>query len=286
MNRFEVSPNDCLVVHAIARCSSLREAASFLRIDPATMARKVQKITTKHELLQKIKGRWIPTEKGRRMAQWVEEGVLLQNELLNERPCVRIATTMWMAEQILIPGMDDLAQRCDQRYSWQIRTPTLKFEEDLQSGLSDFVIACHPPDDPAITHKRVAHEKWLAVAPKNWSKGLQGLSNSELREALKVRPFVRHINVNPEAFLKFTPTTFADFCTDNLIGVRTGVESAKGWSCIPEILVRKALASGDVIRLDLEVACEGHVCVWWPRSRQETKAISKHVVQWLSQSIT
>ena len=285
METFDISPDDCLVVHAVGRSKSLREAAALLNCDPASLVRKVQRIFTQHGLLLKIKGRWVPTEKGRRMAEWAEEGIHSQKVLLDERPRVRIATTMWMAEQVLIPNMEALSTESRRRYLWSIRTPKQEFEDDLISGFSDFAIVCHAPYDPAIGHKKVARENWIAVAPAAWGVETAKLPPRDLIKFLKERPFIRHAEINPDAILETgMADRISDFLVDNLISVRSAVEHGLGWSCVPEILVRSSLKRRTIVPLRLATRVSGDVCLWWLRTRPSSAQTVKTLAKWLATS--
>lgn len=281
-DQFRVPPEDCLVIRAISRTKSLREAASFLKCDPAALVRKVQRISTEHGVLHKVKGRWVPTETGLRLVHWVEESVLSQKTTLEESPRLRLATTAWMAEQFVIPQMNNLSRTCP-GIAWSVQVPSHGLEESLLRGLSDYVIACHAPYDPAIAHKKVYPENWVAIAPSSWKRALEGKSLAKVIDHLKERPFVRHEEINPETVVPFgSKITLASFILDNLVGVRAAVESGLGWSCVPELLVRNALRTKAIVKLDIPVHATGDVCLWWVRARKDVARNVRSLQTWMT----
>lgn len=286
MERFDIPPEDCVIVRALSQTASLREAAALLRCDPASLVRKVQRISVEHELLRKIKGRWVPTEKGQRMARWVEEGVLSQKLLLDERTRLRIATTMWMAEQILIPNMEHLSVETNRRFVWSVRTPKQGFESDLLNGAADFVVACHAPHDPAIAHKKVAPENWVVVIPVEWERPIKKLPFAEALGVLSSKPFIRHAELNPESLLPLESTaSVSDLVVDNLISVRSAVENGLGWSCVPEILVRSALRMRRLAAARIPVHFKADVCLWWLRASRGSPQNARALGKWLAESL-
>ena len=84
MRNYQVPPQDCLVILEFSQPASLREISRRLGIDPSALLRKVQRIATTYEALEKVNGRWRVTEKGHRLNRWTEETILSQQQILNE----------------------------------------------------------------------------------------------------------------------------------------------------------------------------------------------------------
>src|SRR3712207_3659137 len=110
MDQFRIPTDDCLLVSAIGQSRSLREAARLLERDPSQLVRSIQRISSEHGLLMKIKGRWTPTEKGWRIIRWAADSIRTQEAVIEEEPRFRISTAMWMAEQILVPNLAHLSR--------------------------------------------------------------------------------------------------------------------------------------------------------------------------------
>ncbi len=267
METFIIPPDDCLVVKAISHTRSLRDAAVILGCDPATLVRKVQRISNEHGLLEKVNGHWIPTKKGRSMMSWAEESVFSQKTRLDERAELSIAATVWMTESALIPNFNQLDSKLRAKRFWFFRMPKHDFEEELLSGFSDYAIVCHAPNDPAIVHKKIAPEKWVVITPPAWKDTLAQHSELQLRTFLSKKPFIRHTGINPAEMLGLKlENNSSDFLLDALISIRSAVESGYGWSCVPAILVRQAIARNTVFVPNFKIHSGASVCIWWRRS--------------------
>ena len=137
MQLYPISPEDCLVLSAFSRSSSLREAARLLGCDPAGLQRKVQRIADDHACLRKVDGRWALTAKGQSLVAWADESVRSQTALLQSKSLLRLSSTAWVAEQLLIPALPALAKKFpDSRFSFTV--PDRGFERcPLQRALGD-----------------------------------------------------------------------------------------------------------------------------------------------------
>lgn len=56
--------------------------------------------------MQKIRGRWALTMAGLRAVQWLEQSLASQKAIMGSKQRLRVATTTWLAEQVLIPTID------------------------------------------------------------------------------------------------------------------------------------------------------------------------------------
>lgn len=281
MEQFIISPDDCLILRAFKDATSLREAARLLNCDPAGLQRKTQRISEDYGLLQKIKGRWALTESGINLVGWLDESIATQKKLLLGNSSIRISSTAWFAEQFLIPNFSALKNKMPNGTQFQFTTPSRSFETHLIEGACDFVIVCHPPEDPAIAHKQLFKEEWAVIAPIGW-KGKNKLTLSDLM----TKPFIRHEQLNPDIFqmdaallAKNTSMTI-----DNLIGVRSAVAQGHGWSIVPKILVIDVIKNKEVMVIDHHLEMDRKVCVWWLRRRSDSKKLSPLICQFIQDS--
>lgn len=282
MNEFIVSPEDCLILRAFKDANSLREAAKVLNCDPAGLLRKVQRISEDHGFLQKMNGRWTLTSSGKSMAAWVEESIATQKKILMGNSSLRISSTTWLLEQFLIPNLKDLKVKMSGETSFQFSTPQVGFESQLLEGSCDYVIVCHPPEDPGIAHKQLFKEEWIAVAPMSWKEKNQPLTLDDLL----IRPFIRHGKLNPDLF-GLNPTELSAITlitADNLISVRAGVKEGEGWSVVPKMLVSDLLKSKKILQIDYTIEMDRKLCLWWLRSRLDSKRKSGVINSWLIDS--
>lgn len=273
MENFIISPEDCLILRAFKEASSLREAAKLLNCDPAGLQRKTQRISEEHGLLQKREGRWGLTESGLALVGWVEESITAQKKVVQGNSSIRLATTMWLMELFLIPNLSLLKNK----NPLFISTPD-NVEKELISGACDFVIVCHPPEDPAIAHKQLFKEEWVVIAPASWKNKNPKLS----MESLRSKPFIRHASMNPDIFSFEDLSANTALTVDSLIGVRAGVLQGLGWSVVPKILVYDLIKEKKLVAIDHPIEMDRKMCVWWLRRRADSKRLSSSICQFLS----
>jgi DNA-binding transcriptional LysR family regulator len=287
MSNFIISPEDCLIMKAFKDSSSLREAARLLDCDPAGLARKVQLISAKYGFLQKVNNRWQLNSRGLDLVAWTEASIQSQIKILSEKSSLRIATTMWFSEEVIVPNLSVLKSLMRPKTNFYISVPDKPFELALIDGSVDFVIVCHPPENPEIVHKQINLEKWILIAPSSWRKLLH-LPEMKLIEELKTKPFIRHSEINENLFLpEFNELPESFMTIDNLIGIRSAVASGGGWSLVPKLLVSRYLEEKKLIELPFEMDLRDRkVCVWWLRNRYESRDISTKICSWVKEAIS
>jgi DNA-binding transcriptional LysR family regulator len=285
MGSFPVSSEDCLIVRAFRDGASLREAARALACDPSALVRKVQRISAEHDLIQKINGRWAVTAKGMALVRWTEESILSQQAAMNARPRVRITTTTWLSERLVVPRLPELARITRGGYDWLITTPSGGMDEEILGGKCDFALSCFPPLDPAIAYKRVARENWVIVVPGAWKRAVRELSASTAAEFLVAKPFIQHSHLSPDSILgSVQAKQIGSVQLDHLIGVRAAVMSGLGWSCVPRLLVSQELEHGSLETLDfLPTRIEANLFLLWFRERKDLRELAKQICEWVSQ---
>jgi DNA-binding transcriptional LysR family regulator len=281
MERFLIPPDDCLILKAFKDSRSLREAASLLGCDPAGLARRVQQISNHYGFLQKVNNRWQLTSRGLDLVAWTESSIQAQKKILSAKSSVRIATTMWFSEEVLIPHLERLRTLLGENVSVSLSIPHKGFEASLIDGSVDYVIVCHPPENPEIEHKQIAEEKWVLIAPKSWQKELK-VNGERIFELLKTRPFIRHSEMNLDLFISdLGELSDSGVMIDNLIGIRSAVCEGLGWSLVPQMLVHRYLKSDRLVEIPFEIPTHDRkVCVWWLRNRYETKRQATKIASW------
>lgn len=283
MNKYMIAPDDCLILVALQQSSTLRGAAEWLHCDAGGLLRKIQRIAKEHGLLAKTDGKWKLTQEGQAVAAWTQESILSQQEVLRSSIHLRIASTAWFAEQVLIPASHDLQKLFGGRAQIQYLTPDQGLEKSLLSGECDFVVACHAPENPSIAHKQLQPELWsLVMAPSRLKRSSRSLTVEDLREI----PLVRHRELNPAVFLSeelgYDPVVSLTF--DNLIGVRSAVINGLGWSLVPKALVSDDLKLRRLIEVPVKIQMDRKVCVWWPRNSHSERKQHAAIYKWVSEA--
>ena len=285
MEKFPIDPNDCLILKAFKDSKSLREAAHLLGCDPAGLARRVQTISSEHGFLQKIGNRWQVTPRGLDLVAWAENSILTQKKILLGKSSLRIASTMWFSEELLIPHLPKLLELLGSNTSVLLSVPQNNFELALVDGSVDFVIVCHPPENPEIEHRQIREEKWVIVAPSGWQKELKAKGSKAL-EILKDRPFIRHTDINVDLFLQERmELKESGISINNLIGIRSAVCEGLGWSLVPRILVARYLEENRLIEVPYDIPVrDRNICIWWLRNRSDIKRQSGKFLTWIKES--
>ncbi|WP_413291362.1 LysR substrate-binding domain-containing protein [Bdellovibrio sp. HCB337] len=283
MTKYLISPEDCLILVAIQQNTSLRSAAESLNCDAGGLLRKVQRISDDHGLLSKVDGKWKLTQEGQALVAWTQESILSQQELMKSSVHLRIASTAWFAEQILIPASPELQRTFGGRVKIQYLTPDVGLEKSLIMGESDFVVACHAPENPSIAHKQLQPEPWsVIVSPSVISKSRKTLS----MDLLKDIPLVRHRELNPEVFLadEVAANPPEALTMDNLIGVRSAVLSGLGWSLVPTALVLRELADKKLLDIQCKINMDRKVCIWWLRNNLHERKQHASFCKWVAEA--
>lgn len=285
MLNFHIDPDYCLVIKALSEAGTLRGAAILLGTDPAHLTRKVQKISAQHDLIRKAGSKWILTESGRKLAQWVDESIVRQKVLLEQKPLLRVACYTWLAEQMLIPGFPRLNRITGNKMAWSFNVVADDLEKEIISGRTDYVITCHSPNDPLIAHKKFTPDPWYVVVPASWKKEIGKKKGEELIAYLQAKPFLRLANLNPDQTLGFAHKNQSELLIEGIIGVRAAVISGLGWSCLPGFSLITAFKNEEVLKLDLPSATKGDLSVWWLRSRKDAQDNVKALSKWVSELV-
>lgn len=283
MDQYPISSDDCLILLAIKNSRSLREAANLLDCDVSGLQRKVQKIADEQSFLVKVDRKWRLTETGLLLVGWTQETILSQKKLLNSNNVLRIASTSWLSERLLMPETSVLLTRLGKSFEIQYSIPERGFERALIEGDCDFVVVCHPPENPSIAHKQISTEKWtIAVSKTLAEKFFEKQKKIDVTDLLPL-PFIRHHDLNPNTILPLDLQTEAKTLVscDNLIGVRAALKSGLGWSFVPTTLIKEELLSGLILEVQSNEKMDRKVCLWWLRSSAQAKKNSSLMSKWV-----
>jgi DNA-binding transcriptional LysR family regulator len=215
------------------------------------------------------------------MIAWAEEAVLSQRRLLKSTETLRIASSAWLQEQVLIPKFAQLEKSIGPDIKVEFHVPTASLEERLLESLSDFAVACHPPESPEIAFRRLQKEKWIIVAPSRWKS-----SSLKNVERLIQLPFIRHLDSHQEIFLPWVKTPLeARLSMNSLNSVRAAVKKGLGWSVMPKLAALKDLEDGSLLELPIEVNVDDRfVCLWWLRNRSSVKSHASVLSRWICEA--
>jgi DNA-binding transcriptional LysR family regulator len=164
--------------------------------------------------------------------------------------------------------------------------PSQTLEKDIAMGGTDFVIACHAPDDPVLAHKKIIKEEYSLIIPKSWQKDFKNKTDNQVSELLFSRTYIRHNNLNPDIFLDgfSIQKVPSEILVDHMIGVRAAVISGQGWSYVPSLLIKDAVKFNQVFEIKSGIQTDSHLCLWWRRENKESKKIVEAIATWIRTS--
>jgi len=282
MINYPISPDECLALKALRDSSSLREAAKALGCDPAGLARKIQKISSTRGLVQKVANKWQLTDRGRRLVVWTEESIESQKRALALVGSLRLGSSAWFSEAVIVPQLSNLKEKIGEKIRLSLSVPSQAFELALKDGSVDFILTCHPPENPEIEYKQIVDEKWVVIIPKGWKRNLPQEEEDRI-SFLKDKPFVSHSDMNLDLFFPGLnrEITDNDFEIDNLSGIRSAVCYGLGWSIVPQLLVFSPFWQAQLNEVIFDQISPGRkVCLWWLRGRVDIKRKSGRVLEW------
>jgi len=286
MNNYTVSPDDCTILAAVNQSSSVREAARFLSCDPSGLLRKIHRISQDYDFLRKVEGKWELTNSGLQLVSWYKQSIISQNEALKLKSNLRIGSFSWLTNQVLLPDFDVL--KTSLKNTNQISLLSFDdYEKALKSLQTDFVIACHPPEDPDIAHKKIVSEKWTIIIPFKWQKLIRNKTEKEIFDLLAQKPFVKHKDMNPSEHISSIDFSHnIDFELDNLDSIKTAVQEGIGWSFVPKLLIQNSLKEKSLIDIPIKNSLTNHLSLWKLRSRKDLEESQKIIQRWLTSILT
>lgn len=276
--KLQIAPQDCEILRAISATRSIREASRVIGCDPSGLARKLNQISSESNFLRKDGNRWKVTPAGMHMIAWLEDAIKSQHAFLNSYQSIRIASTPWLTERILIPKYNELMKQFPKETRFSFVTPDGNFEEELTQSRVEFVIVCHPPETPEIEHLRLANEKWVVVTANDPKKKYENASG-----VIAQLPLVEHSGMNIANFLD--PQTAqlipnSRLSIDNFLGIRRAVIAGLGWAIVPHLLVQNDIRNKLLVELDIGIQ-DRKVCLWWLRNRSQNKRLSSKLATWI-----
>ncbi len=282
---FAISSDDCAIVNAIYKEGSLRRAAIALNLDVAGVSRKVQRISEQHQVLVKINGKWSVTDRGANLVRWMHKSIKEQERALELKQTIKIASTSWLAEQIIFSNLQEFLNKSLNTNRVSILTPLKSFELSLLEREVDFVISCHPPNNPVVAHKKIGLEKWITIVPYKWKHDINTTSN--LRDYLYSRALIRHISINYNIVYPNNDDLIGEneITVNQLHSVRSAISNGVGWGCCPKLLVTEQLRLKKVLEINLPVRLNNNLSIWWLRERKDIKKNMVEIFNWIKDSI-
>lgn len=276
--RFSLSSADCELLLEFEMASSLHVLADRFGRDHSIVSRHLKRIADEFAVVEKLGGKWVLTDLGRKLNEVTRESILLQASVLGSHSILRIGTNREFAARILAPDLAAV-QKLFPKTQIEIKTFEHGAESALLQGRIDLAIDCGRPMAPDVAYKLVLDEPIDAVASKAFVKKHRG---SIATGKVFTLPHLLCDRLHPDKILEFTenPTVIAAMFND-IATTRAACLGGAGWALLPRYAIQAELDSGQLVVLQPEIMKSSKYGVWWPRSRRQLKGLAEHLIQWL-----
>ena len=279
MNIFALETDEALLLLEYEKSESITQVAKTFKRDPSVISRSLKKLAEKLPVLEKSQGKWILTDLGKKFNSWTTEAVLSQQNILNQRVTLKIASTREFANRYLMGSISELFP------SDKFHVHIIAFDSDsellLLNGQVDFVFDCGKPYDPQIAFKRSAEENMSFVISPEFKKKNKVKTANDLCK-------LDHIHYSRNNLAKLYSLTKdkvnISMTLNDIALVREALITSKGWGMLPTYTIKKELKNKSLI----EISQTGNwkltsykFGVWWNRDKEYLKEHVDKLVSWL-----
>ena len=261
--KFLVSSEDCELLLALEKSESLMDLSELMNRDVSVLSRRLNKIKTETQFLEKKNGSWLLTHEGRLLCEWAKRASNEQALIINRKSTIHLATTREFAARVLIPNLKKFSYPVDQL---KIMTSDGNSENLLLNNLADIVIDCGTPYHPDIRFKKILPEKMIIAASAQFIKkngsSLKGEDYIHFqRTELAALQEDMELKLNPKLI-------FSDLST-----LHSALIHDYGWSMIPYYVIKEDLRKKTLIDLKVKLSAPMSFGVWWKKDLSDKKLI-------------
>lgn len=279
MNVFALDSDEATLLLEYEKSESIAQVAKAFQRDPSVISRSLKNLAEKLPVLEKAGGKWVVTELGSKFNSWTTEAILSQQNILNQRIQLKIASTREFAGRYLIGSVEELFP--SDKFHIHIVTFDGNSEQLLLNGQVDFVFDCGKPYDPQIAFKRPAVEEMSLVVSKEFKR----LHKVKKAEDLTHLPHTHYSRNNLARLYAMTKDQIKIAISLNDIAlVREALQKSLGWGLLPTYTVKKELKDKSLV----EVPQSGkwkqspyQFGLWWNRDKTYLKEHVQKLVSWL-----
>lgn len=280
-NQYPVPTEDCRILWAVHNSKSVREAAKLLGCDHSGLLRKISRISEEHKIIHKIEGKWILSEMGVQLINWMNQSIKSQKHILNINKSLKISSYGWLLDEILIDNIKDLKKSISNLENIYLSVQTDN-ETELKTSNIDFVISCRPPESPDIIYNRITSEEWIIIIPKSWEDQFKNKSKTEVFSILSGKPYIKHIDLNQNKEFENNISFKIDYKFNRLGHIKTAVKNELGWAYVPLLSVKSTFSRNCISILDIDLPITNYLCLWRLRSRKDLIDVHETVLKWLN----
>jgi DNA-binding transcriptional LysR family regulator len=278
-HRFGLTSEDCELLVLFEETGSLPALSRRLGRDVSVLSRQLKSIAEQAPVIEKIHHRWRLSELGRSLNRWTLDASTRQQELLGQRPTVRLGATRTFTCRVLAPEIVALG-----RILPECRLHLLAFEPPLEgpllAGKVDIALACGKPADPLVAYRLLLRERYTAVIAKTLAEkhgpkseaDLFGIPHLALRDSRGRYPF-RDVVARCREIVAVM---------NDPMSLLAAVGAGAGWTILPDYAVRDGIVAGTLVGLPLAVDLDQRYGIWWLRDRTLLKSSVDRLARWVS----
>lgn len=272
---FGLSTQQCRLLLALERSSTLSEVANHLRRDASVVSRQLKQISEIAPLVRKHGAAWRLTEMGQKFCVWTRHALEAQQLLLSETRSKRISAPPDIAERIVAPNLASL--KC----ALKAETVSIRSETDpgsaLLGGESDAAI------HSGLSHNSSIREKTIADIPIVIVGSNHFLERHGVRTLLDLRPlpFLNQESSRlPPVLLRELNICRVSATFTDTPSIREAVIAGAGWAALPLYAVKREIEQGQLIPLPESRFFE-KLRVFWNSTQEEPTQL----IEWLKQIV-
>lgn len=281
MNVFALETDEALLLLEYEKSESIVQVANTFKRDPSVISRSLKKLADKLPVLDKKQGKWIVTELGKKFNSWTTEAIISQQNILNQRVTLNIASTREFANRYLVESIDEIFP--SDKFHIHIKTFDSESELLLLNGQADFVFDCGKPYDPQISFKRPLEERMSFVVSSEFKKRYKVKSAKDLAQL----PHIHYSRNNMAKLYSLTKDQVNIAMTLNDIAlVRNAIIQSKGWGMLPTYTIKQELKDKELVSIEQTKSwslTSYKFGLWWNRDKSYLKVHADTLLGWLSE---
>jgi DNA-binding transcriptional LysR family regulator len=276
---FALSSDECELLVAFESSPSLEKLAAAMGRDISNISRALGRIAGKLPVIEKQRGRWVLTERGRQLNQHTRDAIQYQRSLFQKQAWLRIGTNREFAARILGPHLKTMGDLFPET-QFRICAFESGTEKELLDGNIDISIDCERPFSPEVSYKIAVVEPIVIVCSPAFKKAnLKAVKDGSFFGL----PHLLCDRLSPDRILQKSENKLNVLSSFNDIATtRAACEQGVGWALLPRYTVDLELKTGKLVEIEAVGAGESKYGVWWLRGRRYLAPSAHKLRDWIA----
>jgi DNA-binding transcriptional LysR family regulator len=276
--KFILSETESELLLAFESTPGLESLSVHLGRDITVISRQLKRISEKADVLSKISGRWVLTEKGRRFNQATQDFLISQNSIISERYRLRIGTNREFSSRCISPNIKGLRE-IFKNVSLEFRAYEQGTEQALLAGEIDIAFDCGKPQSPEIKYVALKKESILAVAAPSFIKKY-GKIEQETDFSQRPHIYCERLRIDRIAGIHWD-SIHTIVSTNDIASARTMALQGIGWALLPVYAMKTELEKKQLIQIHDRSFDQEKYGVWRLRTRSHLDKDYSRAVEWM-----